>query len=72
MFGEGDSFFNSSILFISKIELCLAFSWFAPSEWDLRWQWWPAPFLLLCFFGRDRDQRPGRERKEELRHPEPA
>lgn len=36
MFWEGDSFYNSAILFISKIELCLAFAWFAPSVWDLR------------------------------------
>lgn len=71
MFWEGDFFHNSAVLFVSKIELCLVFVWFAPCEWDLRWQWRPALFLL-CFFGRDRGQRPGRERTEELRHREPA
>lgn len=72
MFWERDFFHNSAVLFISQIELYPAFAWFAPSEWDPRCRWWPALFLLLCFFGKDRGQRPGRERKEELRHQEPA
>lgn len=35
---EGDFFHNSAVPFFfpSKIELCVAFGSFAPSEWDLR------------------------------------